>query len=594
MRSWLRSLTGRVLTVPLVTAVLLLTGALILLLGPYRRQTLRDAGASAESYLRVVVAQLVSLDDRRAVLETYRSGVAAGGMLLLMTDEGTVVFDSRTGWNGAIDPATVPWPSASSTSAPRRARVVRQAGGEFLRSEYRWEGPAVGDGAALVHLTPIGALESRLERLALAIGIFWAAGTGAMLVSLAALARGLGRDRREILRVLDRLPGDVPPPTGQEEVLGLDRSVRDMARRVEDLTASLQTEIRERDAVLRDMHEGVVAVNARREVVLINPAAERMLGLLPGTGRGVRVTQLVRSGAFQSLVESVLDREGVVESEIDLEGGARRLRALGDVLRGTDGVAQGAVLVMGDVTEVRRLERIRRDFVANVSHELKTPITAIQGYVDTMLEGDQDLDLSVRRRFLAIVSSNVHRMHRILEDLLQLSRVESVGEDIDRTWIDPRVLARRALADARPEGERRSIRFDLDASLAPDRILASETLLERAIGNLLDNAVKYGPEGSTVTLRIRTEHPAPEDAPTVPMVRFEVRDEGPGIPAPHQQRLFERFYRVDKGRSRELGGTGLGLAIVKHIAIAHGGSVGVESIVGSGSTFYVTIPRGRE
>jgi two-component system phosphate regulon sensor histidine kinase PhoR len=580
-----------VLAAPLLTAVFLLSGALVLLLGPYRHGQLRDASAEAQERLRVLVAQIEALGDPRVVLDATRSDSAPVGIFLVMNPRGDILFDSRSGWFTEAEPLSLAWPTHAGAGALRRPAPAMEHGRHYLRAEYRWGTQSVG--GAIVHLISIDGLNARLIRLALTIAGLWALATGAMTASLASLARRLGRERRDLIRTLAILPEGEPfPASGEEEVLDLDRYVREASRRALDNLAALKTEIRERDAVLRDMHEGVVAVNTRRDVVLINPAAERMLGIPRDSGKGLRVAELVRSGAFQSLVEDVLEREAAVESEIDLEGGARRLRALGDVLRGPDGVSQGAVLVMGDVTEIRRLERIRRDFVANVSHELKTPITAIQGYVDTILEGGGEVDDAVRQRFLRIVSTNVHRMHRILEDLLQLSRVESVGDDIDRTWFDPCALARRTLGDVRLVAERRSIRFVLEGDEAPQRIHANETLLERAIGNLLDNAVKYGPEGSTVTLRIREEAPSEMTGAAGPMVRFEVRDEGPGIPAPHLQRLFERFYRVDKGRSRELGGTGLGLAIAKHIAIAHGGSVGVESTLGSGSIFFVRIPGG--
>ncbi|MDM7916250.1 MAG: ATP-binding protein, partial [Candidatus Eisenbacteria bacterium] len=319
--------------------------------------------------------------------------------------------------------------------------------------------------------------------------------------------------------------------------------------------------------------------------------------------------------AFLSLVERALRGEPAggtaIEMEMEMEtatgtvteaatatgagtatGTRSRLRVRGDALRGDDGTPSGAVLVLADVTEIRRLERIRRDFVANVSHELKTPITAIRGYAETLLEDVEDADSETRRRFLGILEKQASRMNRIIEDLLALSRLESTGGTIERSCFDPRALAERAVRDAEGEAARRGVRIDLQTPAKPGPLAplwANEALLERALGNLIDNALKYGARDGTVRVAVEED----VDGAGGGGVRFSVADEGPGIPAEHLHRLFERFYRVDKGRSRELGGTGLGLAIVRHIALVHGGEAGVESEEGRGSVFHLRIPRRR-
>ena len=363
-------------------------------------------------------------------------------------------------------------------------------------------------------------------------------------------------------------------------LLDLDGEVRESARRSRLSLEKLSADLGEREAVLQGMLEGVIAVNEEREVVLINPSAERMLHLRPNASRGRRITELVRSGGFQALVEEILRTGRSGELEFSLQDGSRHLRVLGDVLRQPEGGVRGAVLVMGDVTELRRLESIRRDFVANVSHELKTPITAIQGYIDTLLEEQEDEE--ARRRFLRIIAGNVRRMHRILEDLLSLSRVELAGEEIEMVDFPVREMVERVIGETRREALRRGTRVELETDADVGTMRANAPLLERAIGNLIDNALKYGPPESIVRVRVSLQGDR---------VRFEVADRGPGIAPQHLPRLFERFYRVDRGRSRELGGTGLGLAIVKHVALAHGGTAEASSEVGAGSTFAIVIPR---
>jgi two-component system phosphate regulon sensor histidine kinase PhoR len=259
----------------------------------------------------------------------------------------------------------------------------------------------------------------------------------------------------------------------------------------------------------------------------------------------------------------------------------RSIRAQGTVLRGPDDEVLGYLVVLNDVTHLRKLERIRSDFVANVSHELRTPITTIKGFAETLQE-DGLVDREESLRYLSLIARESQRLEALVEDLLSLARIEHEGERREvlfgRGTLAP--VIRRA-ADARAEAAEQagvSIRVDcpeeLEATLNPQ-------LLEQALINLIDNAVKFSrPGGSVVVSGGRRDGE----------IVVEVRDRGPGIAPEHLSRLFERFYRVDKARSRSLGGTGLGLAIVKHIAMAHGGRVAVESRPGKGSTFSILLP----
>ncbi len=356
-----------------------------------------------------------------------------------------------------------------------------------------------------------------------------------------------------------------------------------MAEREEERTGDLLRRLSEHQAVLSSMTEGVLAVDSALRVLSLNPAAARMFGADAGQARGRSLVELVRHPDLLRLTQAALDSPEPVEGEIALSDADRRiLQVHGTPLHDGRGQRIGVLVVLNDVTELRRLEGMRRDFVANVSHELKTPVTSIKGFVETLLAGAME-HRDEAERFLGIIARQAERLSAIIDDLLNLSRVERDAEagdiGLEATLLQPVVQA--ALQSCELQSQAKAIRLESDC---PPGLSArvNAPLLEQALVNLIDNAVKYSPAGGRVRVAAQAE---PEE------VRLAVQDWGQGIEAKHLPRLFERFYRVDKARSRKLGGTGLGLAIVKHIAQAHGGKVSVESVPGQGSTFFIHLPK---
>ncbi|HEX5442435.1 MAG TPA: ATP-binding protein [Pirellulales bacterium] len=366
------------------------------------------------------------------------------------------------------------------------------------------------------------------------------------------------------------------------ELLETADALNDMARHVERRMAALARRNHEQEAVLTSMVEGVLAVDNDQRVISVNAAAARLLGAAPAEIEGRGLQEVVRNADLRRFVFSALAAERPIEGNLVLRGSRDQvLQANGTALRDAAGRGIGAVIVLNDVSRLRQLENIRRDFAANVSHELRTPIASIKGFVETLLDGALAQPQEAER-FLQIIARQADRLNTIIDDLLSLSRIEQEAQRGDIVLATGSLceVAEAAARDCAARAAQRQIEIKLDCvSDLPARINA--ILLEQAIINLVDNAIQYSEAPNTVELSCRAE---PGEAV------ISVRDHGCGIAEEHLPRLFERFYRVDKARSRKLGGTGLGLAIVKHIALAHHGRVTVESVVGQGSTFSIRLP----
>ncbi len=328
--------------------------------------------------------------------------------------------------------------------------------------------------------------------------------------------------------------------------------------------------------ILATMSEGVLVVDHIGRAVLANPAFRSLVDFA-GDPEGLPVLEIVRHLGFAEIIDSTLRRRERQSRQIEMQAPERRTLLLETAP--LPGDVRGAILVVRDTTELTRVADMRRDFVANVSHELKTPLAAIRGYAETLRDGALD-EPPTARRFTDRILLQCHRLQALLDDLLTLSRLEGVAGSIERERVDLRAVSRHAADLVAAAARERSVRVRVEEG-EEVAVLADPDALERLLVNLLENGVKYNrPEGQ-VEVRV---------AAVQGEAVLEVADTGIGIPPESTGRIFERFYRVDKGRAREEGGTGLGLAIVKHIAQAHGGQVEVESRLGKGSTFRVHLP----
>lgn len=392
-------------------------------------------------------------------------------------------------------------------------------------------------------------------------------------------------------------PNPVTDP-GVRELSPIAASINHLSTRLRDRINELSRRQREHDGILESMSSGIVALDADQRILRMNKVAARFFDADVERVRNRPLHEVIRHPDVHQHVDhamEVVDGD-VGTTELQTYGATPRMievmstRIADDTDNGGKlaGRSGGLLLVMNDVTALRRLESVRSDFAANVSHELRTPITNIKGYIDTLLDvGSRDEQQ--HRAFLEVIRRNADRLGAIIEDILSLAWLEQpdTPDTLQPDVVDARLLLESVAAQFKESADAKRIALCI---VAPENmaLTVNRQLMEQALANYVSNAIKYSSAETTVTLR--AARCASVSAGRAPEIELAVTDEGPGINANHQARIFERFYRVDKARSRELGGTGLGLAIVKHIALVHGGRVEVDSTVGQGSTFRIVLP----
>ncbi len=515
-----------------------------------------------------------------------RLGTEAATRITVVLVSGRVVGDSQE------------QPSAMDNHADRPEIIDALAGGfgtsirfsHTLGQDMAYVAVPMASGSerlgAVRTAVPLTSIREELSRIYIRIAL------GAMVVALLAaivamlVARYISRPLERIKEGAERFAqGDLAHRlTGgsTQEIAALAESMNQMASELSQRINTATRQRNEREAILASMVEGVLAVGTDNRLLSMNRSAAGLFGLEVETSLGRALEDTIRSPQLQRLVTDVLSLQESVADEFMLFSDKERfLHVQGAVLRDAAGSPIGALVVLYDVTQIKRLENVRRDFVANVSHELKTPITSIKGYVETLLDGAMN-DPADAERFLRIVATQSDRLNSIIDDLLALSRVEQKAELAEIPLADDaiRPVLQAAIEVSSSNAAQCGVQIELQCD-ATIRARINGPLLGQAVTNLIDNACKHSPAGSTVWVEGHRDKDE---------VVIRVRDQGCGIEKQHLPRLFERFYRVDKSRSRKLGGTGLGLAIVKHISQAHHGQVNVVSAPDQGSTFWISLP----
>lgn len=415
-----------------------------------------------------------------------------------------------------------------------------------------------------------------------------ASGFALVLIGIASLsiARALCKPISEMKTGAERIAnGDfdfkLRIPDG-EETRGLALALNAMAKSLGDRIKTITSQRNELDAILTGMSEGVLAIDANERIITINPAAAEFLGISVENAEGMWIHDIVRNSALQHFLQETLTSESMIETSFILPSpsGERHIHARGKNLNQSKTNADRAILVLHDITRLKKVEIMRKEFVANVSHELRTPLTSVKGFVETIRHGGYDLPEDVSK-FLGIISAKTDRLCSMVDDILSLSAIEREYEQREVHIVPTRIktVLDDAINTCLAKAELKSIAIKTTC----DEMIEVKTnadLLEQALLNLIDNAIKYSPEGKAVLVNAEKK----DDR-----VQISVSDEGIGIPSEHLHRVFERFYRVDKARSRKVGGTGLGLAIVKNICLLINAKVTVESLVGKGSTFRIEL-----
>ncbi len=532
------------------------------------------------------------------------AGRESGSRITIIDRKGNVLADSNE--NPDVMDNHKDRPEISTAYSGKRGRTLRYSktlGQKMLyiaiplnrKSEMTGNSSGVGPVQTVIRMSvPLTSLDKTMHALLLRVilGCVMIAAGAAVLTLF--VSRNISRPLEEMTRTAERFAkGDfrqrMTPRlarTASKEVSALAMSMDQMAEMLDEKIKAIVTHRNQLETVFSSMVESVIAIDRDERVISINSSAAELLGISRESAEGKVVQEIVRHSHLQEQIKHILTTKESLEDEIVLNdpSGDRYLQTSVVTLYDGKGESVGVLIVMNDVTRLRRLERIRRDFVANVSHELRTPITSIRGYVETLLDGAiENREDSIR--FLEVVLRQSQRLNAIIDDLLALSRIEQESSDGTVPMMEAPLccVLETAVQTCQVNADQRGVKMVFDC---PENIVArmNETLLEQAVVNLLVNAIKYSGVGDTVTVKACVIDGADGDR-----IEISVHDTGCGISPEHLPRLFERFYRSDKARSREFGGTGLGLAIVKHIIQAHQGKVDVSSQLGIGSKFSLTL-----
>jgi len=552
-----------------------------------RRDYIRSADDQLTSLLNLAEARLPAFENA-AELREWADWVARSGARVTVVDRsGHLLVDSSPDADSSENRLAQPEiQQAFASGTGQSVRYSAAVGQDLVCHAVRTQSP---DGSPLVirmslPLAEVDAFVAELRRKVLAASLVVVLIVGVIsLIYFRRLAARIERLTGFSHRIAEGdfrpLPADGP----RDELADLAQSLNETAARMDQTIRSLSGERNRSSAILRSMVEGVAVIDAQERLVFFNRAFSESLNLEATSIEGRPIIEVVRNTDLLSLMRRALRGEeglrtdmavGIVQQRT-FSVTATPVQAMDANSLGAGGKLSGAVIVLHDVTELRRLERVRQDFVANVSHEFKTPLTAIQGFAETLLAGALE-DPQHNRRFLEIIRDHAARLAALTNDLLKLARIEAGKLEVEFGPVNLLEVVERCAETTLLKASRKQIALEAEIPPGLPAVRGDASLLREVLQNLLDNAVQYTPAGGRI--RVSATASAREAVLTV-------EDTGIGIPLADQERIFERFYRVDAGRSREAGGTGLGLSIARHIVEAHGGRLWVESEVGHGSKF---------
>lgn len=552
----------------------------------YYRHVSEDLRSRAQLVRRQMTADLIGRDFEKIDRLCKQTGPRSSTRITVILPDGRVIGDSDEEVSKMKNHADRPeFRDAITNNLGQCLRFSKtlDKNMSYLAIPIRRENEIL---AVLRTSVPAAAIDEQLGEIY--HRIFWAVGIVAAIAAVISLhlSKRISQPIEQIKDAAGRFAaGDM---TGRlavskpDELAQLAEAMNQMAHQLDERINTITTQNSESDAILSSMIEGVIAIDSNGRIVRINRAAAAMLNADVKQARRRLIEEVISNADIMRFAQQALDAPSPTETEVVMmDNENRRLKLHAAPMKNAADEKNGAVIVLSDITRIKQLEKMRRDFVANVSHELKTPITSIKGFVETLLEGALS-EPQQGRRFLEIIGKHANRLNAIIDDLFCLSRLEESGEkrafSFDILPLAPVLAEAVELSGVRAQEKHIEITLDCDEDL---RAQINPALLEQAVTNLVNNAVEYSPAESTVTVRA---------CQTEEAIKIEVRDSGCGISEKYQERIFERFYVVDKSRSRKAGGTGLGLAIVKHIAQVHNGRISVNSQPGRGSCFTLTLP----
>lgn len=564
--------------------------------GYTRSVAIEDARKHLESQARIMgefVADEVSADNDLATIDLRQIAKAADTRLTLMRSDGVVVADSHAhaesmSLHGNRPEVIEAQNSSSGVGFAARFSATLGESRLYVAIAVKDDDRITAIVRTSIQRSAIGGSTRDLAlRFVLASILSFAIAAIIIIVVVRKPVDSIRRVTSALQSLEDDEQDEKIHVRGNDEFASLATAFNSASSALNRRIDSMRADRKELETVLSNMLEGVIALDRDQRIAHLNSAARRMLGLTSSSSYGKPLWEVARIASLLKLVDRVVeDGEPAKDRIMPLTSkDEREIEMLAIPLEGETEEEEGILVVLYDVTELRRLETVRRDFVTNVSHELKTPLTAIRGLLETMTDDSESMDATTRTRFLERATNQVMRLSNIVSDLLTLGRFESEKTSVEMEPLDWRQLVRDAAKAVAHMAEEKGVTL---LSSLPDRdvlINGDEDALNMLVTNLLDNAIKYTPAGGGVKVSLTFDGGE---------AKLEVDDSGIGIPEHDLDRIFERFYRVDKARSRDLGGTGLGLSIVKHITLVHGGRLGVQSDEGRGSQFHVWLPLVRQ